>query len=161
MVLAAVLWCVLGAVTMILQDHSTQQAVIALWYVPDPYIFNLLHSKPSFCILNLRHERERVTSSVLTFKPYRSYQEKLCLTEHIGMQGLGGQCDSGAPHGVTAVRAAEGHPGSQLCKLSSGDVCSGFADQLLMGYLRYGEAGCFCARTLQHAPATAACPRVI
>ena len=37
MVLAAVLWCVLGAVTMILQDHSTQQAVIALWYVRTPY----------------------------------------------------------------------------------------------------------------------------
>ncbi len=31
-VLAAFLWCVLAAVTMILQEHSTQAAVIQLWY---------------------------------------------------------------------------------------------------------------------------------
>ena len=42
-VLAAVLWCVLGAVTMILQEHSTQQAVVALWYAPSPFIMPLLH----------------------------------------------------------------------------------------------------------------------
>ena len=31
-VLAALLWCVLAAVTMILQEHSTQQTVVSLWY---------------------------------------------------------------------------------------------------------------------------------
>ena len=55
------------------------------------------------------------------------------------MQGLGGQCDSGAPHGFTAVRAAEGDTGSQLCQLPPGDVRSGPADQLPVGNLRYGE----------------------
>ena len=31
MVLAALLWCVLAAATMILQEHSTQSTVVALW----------------------------------------------------------------------------------------------------------------------------------
>ena len=56
MVLAAVLWCVLGAVTMILQDHSTQQAVIALWYVPNTYTTHLLLSNSCPNSLCLRHE---------------------------------------------------------------------------------------------------------
>ncbi len=30
-VLAAALWCVLAGATMVLQEHSTQQAVVVLW----------------------------------------------------------------------------------------------------------------------------------
>ena len=36
-VLAAFLWCVLAAVTMILQEHSTQAAVIQLWYAHNSF----------------------------------------------------------------------------------------------------------------------------
>jgi hypothetical protein len=32
-VLAAALWCILACVTMILQQYSTQEAVIQLWWV--------------------------------------------------------------------------------------------------------------------------------
>ena len=53
-VLAAVLWCVLGAVTMILQEHSTQAVVVSLWYAPTHFMapllayFNALH--PPSCM---------------------------------------------------------------------------------------------------------------
>ena len=55
-VLAAFLWCVLAAVTMILQEHSTQAAVIQLWYAHNPFwpishqiIVRMLHSTVMSC----------------------------------------------------------------------------------------------------------------
>ena len=55
-VLAAFLWCVLAAVTMILQEHSTQAAVIQLWYaykslepISDQTSVCMLQSSVLFC----------------------------------------------------------------------------------------------------------------
>ena len=59
-VLAAFLWCVLAAVTMILQEHSTRAAVIQLWYalrsfwpISDQISVCMLHSAamPSYSLL--------------------------------------------------------------------------------------------------------------
>ncbi len=54
------------------------------------------------------------------------------------MQGLDGQCDSGASHGLTAVRAVEGYTAAQLGELPSRGVRDGPPQQQPVGHLRYG-----------------------
>ena len=59
------------------------------------------------------------------------------------MQGLDGQCDSGAPHGLAAVWAVKSCTAAQLCQLPSWCVRDGFAQQQPVGYLRHGEPAAF------------------
>lgn len=77
------------------------------------------------------------------------------------MQGLGRQCHAGGAHGFTPIWAVEGHSAAQLCKLSSGGVCCGPAEQQPVGHLCYGELTALCTQWLRQLLNEAARPGAI